>query len=144
MKKDLPRDGIGMAINSVAGRSQDQLHIHIACVQSNVLEALHKNQEKIGNQWSPLQVPLHGHYYAAIWLSGEGLGANNPFRLLAGKLPDPARGMGNQTLVVIGLTRMDGREGFVVLADQAKADSGDLGYGEELLDHACGIASVKK
>jgi CDP-diacylglycerol pyrophosphatase len=144
MKRDLPRDGIGMAINSVVGRSQDQLHIHIACVQPNVLESLHRNQEKIGNQWAPFHVPLHGRYYAAIWVSGEDLGSNNPFRLLEGKLADPARDMGNQTLVVIGLTRTDGREGFVVLADQVKKDSGDLGYGEELLDHACGIASVKK
>lgn len=144
VKRELPRDGIGLAINSLVGRSQDQLHIHIACVHSYVLEALHKNQEKIGNHWAPFHVPLHGRYYATIWVSGEDLGSNNPFRLLAGKLPDPARDMGNQTLVVIGLTRTDGREGFVILADQVKKDSGDLGYGEELLDHACGIASVKK
>jgi len=44
----LPRDGVGLAINSAVSRSQDQLHIHIACVHSDVLEALNKNQDKIG------------------------------------------------------------------------------------------------
>jgi CDP-diacylglycerol pyrophosphatase len=32
--RQLPRDKIGMAVNSAASRSQDQLHIHVACVES--------------------------------------------------------------------------------------------------------------
>src|SRR3984893_1376259 len=31
-RRRLPRDKIGMAINSTVSRSQDQLHIHVACV----------------------------------------------------------------------------------------------------------------
>ena len=141
--KTLARDGIGLAINSAVSRSQDQLHIHIACVYPRVLDTLHNNQGQIGNRWAPFNLPLLGRYYEAAWVSGEDLGSNNPFGLLA-KIPDAARDMGNYTLVVIGLTRSDGTKGFVLLADQVKKASSDFASGEELLDHACGIAAVKK
>jgi CDP-diacylglycerol pyrophosphatase len=144
LARTLPRDGIGLAINSVLSRSQDQLHIHVACVHPNVLEALQKNQGRIGNRWAPFNVSLVGRYYAAIWVSGEDLGPNNPFRLLAGSLPGAARDMGNRTLVVIGLTRTNGAKGFVILADQVKKERYDLANGEELLDHNCSIAAAKK
>src|SRR6202049_1367225 len=42
LHQTLPRDEIGMAINSVVSRSQDQLHIHFSCIRADVLEALHK------------------------------------------------------------------------------------------------------
>ena len=36
----MPRDDISLAVNSVYGRSQNQLHIHIDCVRSDVRNAL--------------------------------------------------------------------------------------------------------
>jgi hypothetical protein len=39
-RRQLPRDKIGMAINSAASRSQDQLHIHVACIAPKVAESL--------------------------------------------------------------------------------------------------------
>jgi CDP-diacylglycerol pyrophosphatase len=137
----LPRDGIGLAINSALSRSQDQLHIHFSCIRGDVWEALHKNEERIGEQWAPLNVSLFGHHYMAMWVTGEHLSPHNPFRLLAERLPGGRRDMGNRTLVVIGLTRRDGVKGFVILADQANKERGDLANGEELLDHACHIAA---
>jgi CDP-diacylglycerol pyrophosphatase len=142
LHRSLPPDDIGLAINSAVSRSQDQLHIHIDCVRADVFDALHKNEEQIGNHWAPFQHSLVGHQYLAMWLPGEELGSNNPFRLLAESSPDAARTMGNHTLVVIGMTRADGTKGFVVLADQANRDSGDFGIGEELLDHSCRIAKI--
>lgn len=143
LKRTLPRDGIGLAINSALSRSQDQLHIHIACVYPGVLQALRNNQEQIGNRWAPFHVSVLGRYYEAIWLSGEDLGPHNPFRLLAER-SGAARDMGNFTLVVVGLTRPDGTKGFVLLAHRVKKAISDFARGEELLDHACSIATVKK
>ena len=34
LHRTLPRDDVGLAINSLAGRSQDQLHIHVDCIRS--------------------------------------------------------------------------------------------------------------
>jgi CDP-diacylglycerol pyrophosphatase len=137
----LPRDGIGMAINSAASRSQDQLHIHIACIRPDALETLHKNEGKIGDQWALLNAPLFGHHYMAMWATGELLRTYNPFKLLAEILPDAARDMRSHTLVVVGLTRSDGTNGFVILADHVNKERGDLAFGEELLDSGCRIAA---
>jgi len=142
--RTLPRDSIGLAINSVLSRSQDQLHIHVACIHPNVLNALRKNQGRIGNLWAPFNVPLLGRFYAAIWVSGEDLGPNNPFRMLAERLPGAALDMANRTLVVIGFTRTDGSKGFVILTDQVKKESRDFANGEELLDRNCDIAVAKQ
>jgi CDP-diacylglycerol pyrophosphatase len=76
-----------------------------------------------------------------MWVPGEHLSPHNPFILLAERLPDAIQDMGNRTLVVVGLTRSDGTKGFVILADQVNKESGDLAFGEELLDHACHIAA---
>jgi CDP-diacylglycerol pyrophosphatase len=141
LHQTLPRDGIGLEINSAVSRSQDQLHIHFSCISPDTLRALHKNEGRIGDHWALLNVPLFGHYYIAMWVTGEHLSPYNPFKLLAERLPDAARDMGNRTLVVVGLTRSDGTKGFVILADQVNKRRGDLAFGEELLDHACQIAA---
>jgi CDP-diacylglycerol pyrophosphatase len=144
LHRTIPRDDIGLAINSVVSRSQDQLHIHFSCVRSDVAEALHENEAKIGNHWAPFNVSLVGHSYIAMWVLGKHLGPHNPFRLLSEEVPGATRDLGNRTLVVIGMTRSDRTQGFVILADQVNRDRGDLASGEELLDRACHIATAGK
>ena len=46
-RRQLPRDKIGMAINSAVSRSQDQLHIHVACVAPAVIGFLRRHQAEI-------------------------------------------------------------------------------------------------
>ena len=45
----LPRDAVSLAINSTAGRSQNQLHIHIDCIRPDVRKALAENLDKISS-----------------------------------------------------------------------------------------------
>jgi CDP-diacylglycerol pyrophosphatase len=143
LHRTLPRDAIGLAINSAQSRTQDQLHIHVSCIRSDVSEALHKNEGKIGNQWALFNVPFVGHVYMAIWVPGEHLNPNNPFRILGEELSGASRDMTNRSLVVIGFTRTGGIKGFVILAGHAYKDR-DLGNGEELLDNACHIAAMQQ
>lgn len=139
LHRDLPPDDISLAINSLASRSQDQLHIHIDCVGKDIYDALHGGAEPASGQWKSLSHPLLGHPYKAMWVAGEHLGANNPFKLLADGVPGARQNMGEFTLVVIGLTRPDGAHGFVLLADRVNKAAHDLASGEELQDHACRI-----
>ncbi len=139
--RTVPRDDIALAINSVAGRSQDQLHIHVDCVRPDVQQTLRNDAAAIGNTWAPLVVGPYGHHYWAMWLPGDELGANNPFRLLAQGVPGAAADMGDRTLVVIGSSRANGAAGFVILEDQVDRAGHDIANGEELLDHACRIAA---
>jgi CDP-diacylglycerol pyrophosphatase len=142
LHRTLPPDDISLAINSAESRSQDQLHIHIDCVRGDVLEALHGNEDAIGNQWAPFPHPLSGHRYMAMWVPGEHLGSSNPFLLVAEGLPGARQNMGERTLVVVGLTRADGTKGFVLLEDQVNKESHDSASGEELQDHACRIGRL--
>jgi CDP-diacylglycerol pyrophosphatase len=145
LQRPLPRDGIGLAINSSVSRSQDQLHIHFACVRADVMNALRNNGGKIERRWSPFAVPLRWRrHYAAMWLPGEHLGANNPFQLLASSLPGASAAMGNYTLVVVGMTRPDGTKGFVLLADHVDKQQDNSAGGEELLDASCRIAAQQR
>ena len=75
----LPRDKIGMAINSTATRSQDQLHIHVTCVAPLVADFLRRHQGEIRGAWSFLRVPLLGHRFAVMKVETDGLANVDPF-----------------------------------------------------------------
>lgn len=137
--RTIPRDYIGLAINSVKGRSQNQLHIHIDCVRRDVIWTLKRYQTAIGADWKPMPAWLRGHRYLAMRIEGADLGKADPFKLLADKLPRARATMGDQTLVVIGATFKNGKPGFYVLNDHAGATPGDQASGEELLDHSCAV-----
>jgi CDP-diacylglycerol pyrophosphatase len=132
----LPRDAIGLAINSVSGRTQNQLHIHIDCMRLDVVAALREHASAIGTQWSDFPVPLAGHHYLAMRLEQSDLGRINPFDLLADGIQGARADMGHYTLVLVGAT-----SGFVLLAGHAAPATGNWGAGEQLQDHSCVAAS---
>ena len=123
----LPRDWISLAVNSVPGRTQDQLHIHIDCLRADVHQALTESAGSIGPAWAPLPVPLAGDGYQAIAI--DTLAGVNPFAL-ATDAADAAL----STVVVVGAGTAE-HPGFVVLRRTAAADSDDPAAGENLQDH---------
>jgi CDP-diacylglycerol pyrophosphatase len=140
----VPRDDVGLAINSVFGRTQNQLHIHIDCVRQSVRDAIAADQDHIGLKWTVFPTPFNGHVYRVRRLMGEDLGGRDPFKLLAAD-PHARADMGRQTLAVIGATfkadKPDAKDrpGFVLLADAANLIRYDQGAAEELLDHECRV-----
>jgi CDP-diacylglycerol pyrophosphatase len=141
LHKVLPREDISLAINSRVSRSQDQLHIHVDCVREDVRAALLLHNAEITEKWARLQFPLGVHFYMAMWVPGETLGAADPFKLVAEGLPGATRNMGDRTLVVVGATRYNRTPGFIVLEDQSDGTMKDTAAGEELQDHACHVAA---
>jgi CDP-diacylglycerol pyrophosphatase len=134
----LGRDEVSLAINSIEGRTQDQLHIHIDCIKPAVRAALHAHAAAIGPHWAPFPVPLAGDRYLARRIDGSDLAGVNPFRLLAA-LPQAHAAMGEETLAVTGETGPDGHPGFILLAGRAVLPTSD-GGGEALQDHSCALA----
>ena len=65
--RDLPPQDISLAINAATKRSQNQLHIHIDCIRTDVRATLAKNAGEIGEQWVPLALPPDGHRYIPIF-----------------------------------------------------------------------------
>jgi CDP-diacylglycerol pyrophosphatase len=143
----LPRQAISLAVNSASGRSQNQLHIHIDCIRTDIAAALRRQLGAIGDSWAPLPEPLAGHPYWAIRVLGDDLDSINPFALVADGVPGAREAMGKQTLVVVGAEFADDRPGFILLTDRvnpAAGDkaAGDKAAGEELQDHGCAIGQT--
>lgn len=140
-KHDLGWDKIGMAINSAMARSQDQLHIHIDCVQPDVRDLLQKHVGEISTSWAELGFNLHGDRYSARRLDAAALASEDPFKLLAASLADPTQDMARETLVVAGVMFASGQNGFVLLAHADQP--GHPAHGEDLLDHSCALATAE-
>lgn len=139
--RQLPRSAIGLAINSVDGRTQNQLHIHVDCMRLDVIAALRERAGAIGSQWAKFPAPLVDHDYLAMRLTQADLTGVNPFILLADGVPAARGDMGRFTLVVVGDT-YQGKDGFVLLAGHDNPATRNWGSGEELQDHACAAATV--
>lgn len=135
----LARNDLSLAVNSIYGRTQNQLHIHVDCLRQDVRDALAQHRGAIDDIWRRRPVPLAGHSYIARRLVARDLAGINLFRILADAGPNVRAHMGIYTLVVVGITFGEQR-GFVLLADHADLARGDFGSGEELQDHACAVA----
>jgi CDP-diacylglycerol pyrophosphatase len=134
----VPRQDVGLAINSSFGRTQDQLHIHIDCVRPAVKTVLADHEAEIGPRWRPFPIELAGERYEARRLEGEELGGRDPFKLLAEE-PAARADMGAWTLAVIGARFADGSPGFYMLAAAGGVPANPDGASEGLLDHDCAV-----
>ena len=132
----LPRDAIGLAINSAKGRSQNQLHIHVDCVRPDLRRYLARHSAGLSPRWSPLGVAFDGHRYLARRLDSGDLRGTDPFRVLARDQAAARADMGNWTLVAVGTKP----RGFVLLAGHVDPATHDDASGDELLDHSCALA----
>jgi CDP-diacylglycerol pyrophosphatase len=137
----MPREDIGLAVNSMSGRTQNQLHIHIDCIYPKVRDALQRAAPKIGAGWTSVVLGKYHHHYRAKWLAGADLGDRDPFKILADTDRAARADMGDETLGLIGASRPNGALGFILLSDPGDGTPNDEAAAEELLDHRCTIAA---
>ncbi|WP_336488906.1 CDP-diacylglycerol diphosphatase [Methylobacterium nigriterrae] len=134
LKGGLALADVAMAVNSQGGRTQDQLHIHLDCVQPAVREALRMHAASFGPAWAPLPFSLAGKRYFGLRIGAEAASRFNPFESLA-RLPGPA-GLRRTSLAVVSTPPGSADPGFFVLAHRAPYSEA-----ETLLDHDCAIAA---
>jgi CDP-diacylglycerol pyrophosphatase len=128
-----PAAETAMAINSEYGRTQNQLHIHISCVQPDVVRSLGANDGQIGNDPAkPVEIPLgpQKHPYRVIKVAS--LVAASPFDLVAA-MPGAKNDMAEQSIAVIGSQT----PGSYYVLDTYHRGS-NQGAAEELLEQTCG------
>ncbi|BAT19996.1 CDP-diacylglycerol diphosphatase [Asaia bogorensis] len=125
--RSIPESELSLAINSAHGRSQNQLHIHLDCIDVRMRALLDRNTASIGPSWSYLPESFNNHHYRALYLATMN---GSPFRILAANLAHPEEEMGNHTLIVTPLGT-----GYVLLDDVVGGD--DRASGEEIQDHRC-------
>src|ERR1700689_1314106 len=90
---------VGLAVNPLHARGQDQLHIHIECLRPDVYETLARQAAHISSSWSP--VTLGGASYWVRSIAGN-LDVDDPFKILVSHPPQADRGMSDYTLVAAG------------------------------------------
>ena len=135
--RPIGRWDVAMAVNSVHARTQDQLHIHVSCVRSDVKARLAALRPSPQTTWRPVKLgPLHLTYLVKMVDAGS-LDAVDPFKLLADEVPGARASMAEHTLVVVGSIGADGRPGFFVLDHKANRLVQDEAMGEQLLDPTC-------
>jgi CDP-diacylglycerol pyrophosphatase len=137
LHRTLPREAVGLAINSKWARSQQQLHVHVDCMAVPVMKALAGYASAFDSQWRAMTVPLQGRVYFARRVDSADLADVAPLKLLADGLEGARAHMGAYSLAAVGAT-FDGKPGFVLLADQFSLEGG--GHAEDLQDHDCAIA----
>jgi CDP-diacylglycerol pyrophosphatase len=133
-----PRGTFALVINSLYGRTQNQLHIHIDCIQPQVADALREAAPDVGAAWAPLDVSLAGQQFEARRIDGEDLD-RNLFKLLAAGDFDARENMAAYTLAAVPWTFTGDEPGFILLARRADLPHGDPANGESILDYQCSL-----
>ena len=140
----LARDAVGLAINSARARGQDQLHIHIECLQPRLQRVLRAAAPQLGDRWTAL--PSNEFPFLALGVRREDLGNINPFALLADGQPGAREDMAAYTIVVAGASFREG-PGFILLAGRTPHREalllprarGLVPPGETMLDASCAV-----
>ncbi len=131
----IPDSALALTVNSVSGRTQNQLHIHISCLRPDVRRQLDSEAPAILTTWHPLTAPIMGHLYLAKRITADELAAHSPFLNLAQEVPDAADKMGHYGLAVVPLA--DGA--FALLASKRNLLRMNRASIEEIQDHTCAI-----
>ena len=128
---------VAMVVNPAMVRSQDQLHIHIACLFPEARAALDRfsAQAPVG-KWALLG-PLVPHSMFWGFRTGQtGLTGTDPFRLAADRFAGLA--IRADLTIVVATARIDDRNEFVILATYPSAPHQWWAMGsDDLLDYQC-------
>lgn len=129
----IPERYLALAVNSRYGRTQNQLHLHLACLKPEVYQAIFQQNRNIDYyHWKVLNTPLSGRRYLAIKVAGTA----NPFIALEQYLQVEGDSMDNY-----GLARVVADNGeAILLATRVQLLALTLGTAEELLDFDCKVA----
>jgi CDP-diacylglycerol pyrophosphatase len=128
----LPRDTVGLAVNPLQARSQNQLHIHIECLRADVRKTLAGRAGYLTGGWRTVRVGAYK--FEGREILGETLDGENPFKILDERIREEHGVIGNYTLVIAGVQSPTG-PGFIMLTARSRA-------GELLLDPTCAVAGA--
>jgi CDP-diacylglycerol pyrophosphatase len=130
-KEFVPCHDIGLAVNSRCGRTENQLHIHMSCVQPGLRSFLDKDGARITGTWSAITAVNPYGPYRLIRI-GKG---SDPFKLML-TLPgaqNTSDWKEKETLALIPVESGTDKAGFYLLAGRCDGDK-SCGFAEGLLN----------
>lgn len=134
--KPLKDAWVSLAVNSKYGRSQNQLHIHVACLRQDVYNVLGEQAQQIDQQWRPLAVKLIGHQYLARKLLDTDLTKEDPFLLLQNYVIEQGDSIGNYGLALAVSPQGE----MLLLANRLRLTDLNFGSAGEIQDYQCNLA----
>ncbi|MHB2211615.1 CDP-diacylglycerol diphosphatase [Methylobacterium sp. CM6257] len=134
----LPVEAVGLEVNSVGGRSQDQLHIHLDCMRTSVMAALKAHGDAVGQAWASFPVALEEERFLALRVPADAVADFNPFAALA-RVPGWGGKLHDASFAAVDADPADPRSGMIVLAYRAPDASA-----EDLMDHSCRAAHARR
>jgi CDP-diacylglycerol pyrophosphatase len=137
--KPIADQNISLAVNSWYGRTQNQLHVHVSCIRSDVRSRLSDLLPTPTEHWSHLPGGLSGHDYLVRRISANELQQRQAFRLLADEV-DGARG--NMAHFGLAMTALPGGD-LLLLATELDVLTLNFASPEEIQDHGCAVLALK-
>jgi CDP-diacylglycerol pyrophosphatase len=137
-RKELPGVSVsrlGVAVNSLAARGNDQLHFHLSCVDRRVSRTLQRNAARIP-EYSANVTPLHikvgarNNSYEVVQVRGLA-GNNSPFAIVNAMHGGEQSAMARQGIAVVAAKR----KGEYYVLNTSEDEGG--GHAEEILDQSC-------
>jgi CDP-diacylglycerol pyrophosphatase len=127
---------LGLAVNSKRGRSQDQLHIHVSCVQQSFVRDFGKYDGFVTKDaWVRLPLAFRRRYWARRLPSGN-LADFDVFAIAATLLEVSPGPLDQLTFAVLPAPE-GAADGAWLLADQYTPGQRGSGHAEFLLDDYC-------
>ncbi|WP_322107106.1 CDP-diacylglycerol diphosphatase [Paraburkholderia sp. J41] len=131
----LAANQLGIEINSSKQRSQNQLHIHVDCMRTDIADALAPFGHMPPGQWR--WTTFDGNRYRVTRVTSL-TDRSNPFRVVERDL-GPKQSMAVQTILVTGAGSDAKRDGWLIINSGLDVENGS-GSAEGLLDHRCAAA----
>lgn len=132
----IKNDWMSLAINSKYGRSQEQLHIHIACLRPDVHQTLMLLEKSVSENWTPLSQKIVGHQYIARKLVDADLTKEDPVKLLMQYVSAHGDDISHYGLGVVATPEGN----LMLLASRFKLSQLTLGSVGEIQDYRCALA----
>jgi CDP-diacylglycerol pyrophosphatase len=137
--KPIADQNISLAVNSWYGRTQNQLHVHVSCIRSDIGSRLSDLLPAPTEHWSHLPGGLSGHDYLVRRISANELRERQAFRLLVDEV-DGARG--NMAHFGLAMTALPDGD-LLLLATELDLLTLNFASPEEIQDHGCSVLAPK-
>ncbi|WP_191488298.1 CDP-diacylglycerol diphosphatase [Pseudomonas sp. FEN] len=136
--KPISDEFLSLAINSRYGRSQGQLHIHLACLRPDIHKLLVEQAAQVTGAWQPLGVKLNGHEYLAKRLGGKDLVREDPFKVLNQYVRQQGDSMSHYGLALVVAPGGD----LLLLANRLSFGDFNFGSAGEIQDYDCALLNT--
>lgn len=142
--RPVARNMVSLTVNSAYARSQEQLHIHIACIKPEIKAQLDSQISRFSERWSSVEYGINGHHYLVRTLTESQFREMSLFRRLVKELPDAANNMDKYGIALVAYNDIDNRPMYLFMANRLDVLALNPGYTGDIQDYQCDLLKTTK